>query len=90
LIFSDLSESLSDASKLDAKDSSSVETATDAIYKPRTAYSIAISVLGLYHFIFYLKILTIFICIHASNTSETINILKIIVSSPKSERKSVL
>lgn len=78
------------SSKLKAKDSSSVDTATDAIYKPRTAYCTAISILGIYHFILYLKILPVFICIWASNTSETINILKITVSSPESERKGIL
>lgn len=78
------------SSKLEAKDSSSVDTATDAIYKPRTAYSTAISILGLYHFIFYLKILPVFICIWAPNTSETIHIPKIIVSAPESEGKSIM
>lgn len=79
-----------DSSKLEAEDSSSVDTATDAIYKPRRAHSIAISFLGLYHFIFYLKVLPVFICIWASNTSETMNILKIRASSSESERKGIL
>lgn len=65
------------SSKLEAEDSGSVDTATDAVYKPRTAHSIASSFLGLYHSIFCLKILPVFICIWASNTSEIMNTLKI-------------